>query len=260
MGQNFQTSNTLNMMKDSLFSLSEKKLEYSFELYVIKTNEIKSKHYFGLIVAIDNVKCDQFIIKKEENNIISNMCIKVKASNIKLKMISNNNFLEIKNYEVVDKKKEIAETELNLYKFELPNIVENLYHVPNNKNISIKLKSEEIEYLSSYEYKFSNNYSTNISVYLKKKLYDTIENNKIYLFNGFNYNSISNSLTAINISSVEILDQDSDIEKIIYKNSITAENGEIINIQGTIIEVSLKKCSAIIEESNSKNHQLYPLF
>ena len=93
-----------------------------------------------MIVAIDNVKCDQFILKKEENNMISNMCIKVKASNIKLKMISNNNFLEIKNYEVVDKKKKIAETELNLYKFELPNIVENLYHVPNNKNISIKLK------------------------------------------------------------------------------------------------------------------------
>ena len=198
MGQNFQTANTLNMMKDSLFSLSEKKLEYSFELYVIKTNEIKSKYYFGLIVAI--------------------------------------------------------------YKLELPNIVENIYHVPNNKNISIKLKSEEIEYLSSYEYKFSNNYSTNISVNLKKKLYDTIENNKIYLFNGFNYNPKNNTLTTINISSVEILNKDSDIEKIIYKNSITAENGEIINIQGKIIEVSLKKCFVIIEESNSKNRQLYPLF
>ena len=95
---------------------------------------------------------------------------------------------------------------------------------------------------------------------LKKKLYDTIENNKIYLFNGFNYNHKNNILTPINISSVEILDQDSDIEKIIYKNSITAENGEIINIQGKIIEVSLKKCSVIIEESNSKNRQLYPLF
>ena len=191
MGQNFQTSNTLNMMKDSLFSLSEKKLEYSFELYVIKTNEIKSKYYFGLIVAI--------------------------------------------------------------YKFELPNIVENLYHVPNNKNISIKLKSEEIEYLSSYEYKFSNNYSTNISVNLKKKLFDTIENDKIYLFNGFNYDSINNSLIPINISSIEIIDKDSDIESIILKDINTEKNGEIINIQGKIKEVSLKNCSVIIEESNSKN-------
>ena len=260
MGQNFQTANTLNMMKDSLFSLSEKKLEYSFELYVIKTNEIKSKNYFGLLVAIDNVKCEQFIIKKEENNIISNMYIKVKASDIKLKMINNGNFLEIKNYEVVDKKKEIDDTKLNLYKFELPNIVENLYHVPNNKNISIKLKSEEIEYLSSYEYKFSNNYSTNISVNLKKELLDTIENDKIYLFNGFNYDSINNSLIPINISSIEILDKDSDIESIILKDINTEKNGEIINIQGKIIEVSLKKCFVIIEESNSKNRQLYPLF
>ena len=253
MGQNFQTSNNLNMMKDSLFSLSEKKLEYSFELYVIKTNEIKSKNYFGLLVAIDNVKCEQFIIKKEENNIISNMYIKVKASHIKLKMINNGNFLEIKNYEVVDKKKEIDDTKLNLYKFELPNIVENLYHVPNNKNISIKLKSEEIEYLYSYEYKFSNNYSTNISVNLKKELLDTIENDKIYLFNGFNYDSINNSLIPINISSIEIIDKDSDIESIILKDINTEKNGEIMNIQGKIKEVSLKKCSVIIEESNSKN-------
>lgn len=253
MGQNFQTSNNLNMMKDSLFSLSEKKLEYSFELYVIKTNEIKSKNYFGLLVAIDNVKCEQFIIKKEENNIISNMYIKVKASDIKLKMINNGNFLEIKNYEVVDKKKEIDDTELSLYKFELPNIVENLYHVPNNKNISIKLKSEEIEYLSSYEYKFSNNYSTNISVNLKKELLDTIENDKIYLFNGFNYDSINNSLISINVSSIEILEKDSDIESIILKDINTEKNGEIINIQGKIKEVSLKNCSVIIEESNSKN-------
>ena len=253
MGQNFQTSNNLNMTKDSLFSLSKKKLEYSFELYVIKTNEIKSKNYFGLLVAIDNVKCDQFIIKKEENNIISNMYIKVKASDIKLKMINNGNFLEIKNYEVVDKKKEIDDTKLNLYKFELPNIVENLYHVPNNKNISIKLKSEEIEYLSSYEYKFSNNYSTNISVNLKKELLDTIENDKIYLFNGFNYDSINNSLIPTNIPSIEIIDKDSDIESIILKDINTEKNGEIINIQGKIKEVSLKNCSVIIEESNSKN-------
>ena len=173
-------------------------------------------------------------------------------------MINNNNYLEIKNCEVLEKKLEVDDKKLKSYKFELPDIVENLYYVQNNKNVSMKLKSQEIEYISSYEYKFYNNYTKNISVKLPKKLFDTIENNKIYFFNGFNYNLINNSLTPINISSIEILDKDSDIENIILKEIIFAKDGEIINIQGTIKEVSLQKCYVIIEESKSKkNTQIY---
>ena len=258
MRQNLEKINTVNMIKDSLFSLSDKKLENLFELYVIKTVDIKNKNYLGLIVAIDNIKCEQFIIKRDEININNNICINVKAGNIKLRMINNNNYLEIKNCELLEKKLEVDDTKLKSYKFELPDIVENLYYVQNNKNVSMKLKSQEIEYIYSYEYKFYNNYTKNISVELPKKLFDTIENDKIYFFNGFNYNSINNSLTPINISSIEILDKDSDIENIILKDIITAKDGEIINIQGTIKEVSLRKFSVIIEESNSKNNtQIY---
>ena len=258
MGQKLETINTINMIKDSLFSLSDEKLENLFELYVIKTVDIKNKNYLGLVVAIDNVKCDQFIIKRDEINISNNTYIKVKAGNIKLRMINNNNYLEMKECEVLEKKLEVDDKKLKSYKFELPDIVENLYYVKNNKNVSMKLKSQEIEYISSYEYKFYNNYTKNISVELPKKLFDTIENDKIYFFNGFNYNSINNSLTPINISSIEILNKDSDIENIILKDNLTTKDGEIINIQGTIKEVSLLKCSVIIEESNSKNNtQIY---
>jgi len=258
MGQKLETINTINMIKDSLFSLSDKKLENLFELYVIKTLDIKNKNYLGLVVAIDNVKCEQFIIRREEININNNICIKVKAGNIKLRMINNNNYLEIKNCEVLEKKLEVDDKKLKSYKFELPDNVENLYYVQNNKNISMKLKSQEIEYISSYEYKFYNNYTKNISVELPKKLFDTIENDKIYFFNGFNYNSINNSLTPINISSIEILNKDSDIENIVLKDNITTKDGEIINIQGTVKEVSLLKCYVVIEESNSKNNtQIY---
>ena len=259
MGQNFQTTNDINIIKDSLFSLPEKKSEHSFELYIIKTKDIKNSNYSGLIVSIDNIKCEKFIIKKGKININNKICIKIKAGDIKLKMINNNNFLEIKNCEVIDKKLEIDDSKLKLYKFELPDIVENLYNVQNNKNISIKLKSQEIEYISSYEYKFYNNYTKNISVELPKKLLDTIENDKIYFFNGFNYNSHNNSLKPVNISSIEILDKDSDIENITLKDSFTAKNGEIINIKGTIKDVSLEKCSVIIEESHSKNINLINL-
>ena len=151
MGQNFEKTKNINMIKDSLFSLSEEKLEYLFELYIIKTQELKNNNYLGLIVSIDNVKCEQFIIKKGAINIRNKIYIKVRTGDIKLKMMNNNNFLEIKNCEVIDKKFEIDNSKLKLYKFELPDIVENLYNVQNNKNISIKLKSQEIEYISSYE-------------------------------------------------------------------------------------------------------------
>ena len=69
-----------------------------------------------------------------------------------------------------------------------------------------------------------------------------------------NINSvIINLLKPINISSIEILDKDSDIENIILKDISSAKNGEIINIKGTIKDVSLEKCSVLIEESHSKN-------
>ena len=60
MGQKFETNNNnVNIIKDSLFSLSEKKLEYFFEVNIIETRDITSNNYLGLIVSIDNVKCDQ---------------------------------------------------------------------------------------------------------------------------------------------------------------------------------------------------------
>ena len=111
MGQKFETNNNnVNIIKDSLFSLSEKKLEYFFEFNIIETRDITSNNYLGLIVSIDNVKCDQFIIKKGKINIKNKICIKVKAIDIKLKMINSNNFLEIKNYEIIDKQLEIDDS------------------------------------------------------------------------------------------------------------------------------------------------------
>ena len=91
---------------------------------------------------------------------------------------------------------------------------------------------------------------------LPKNLLDTIENDKIYFFNGFNYDSNNNILKPINVSSIEILDKDSDLESITFKDIFTAKNGEIINIKGKIKEVSLEKCSVRIEESHSKNINL----
>ena len=79
MGQNFEKTRNINIIKDSLFSFSDEKLEYLFELYIIKTKDIKSNNYLGLIVSVDNVKCVQFIIKKGIIDINNKIYMEIKV-------------------------------------------------------------------------------------------------------------------------------------------------------------------------------------
>ena len=240
----------INIIQETLLSKSNDKINEHFEFYIINTIDIRNKTYIRLSIAIDGNKCDQFVIKK---NIFSNFIkyIKVNLKDIKLKMIYNKNYLEIKDYQIITKF-EINIDALKTYTFDLPRLVDNINLIENNKNISIKLKVEETDNISSYSYKFYNNYSENINVDIPNEFLNFIENDKIYLFNGFNYSSINNSIKPINISSIEIVDINSDIENINFKDIEKVENNEIVNIKGKIIDVSLKNCYIIIEEINTK--------
>ena len=226
MGQNLDN---INIIKDTLFSQSKESINSSFDFHIIDTIDIKSKKYIGLIIALDNYKFNQFIVNK--NDIITNIKdIKVKLSDIKLKMINNKNYLEIKGYSVVNKKLEFNKNDLKLYIFDLPEIVENLNTIELKSIFSIKLKAQETDLISSYEYKFSDNYSNNILINLPNELLNFIESDKVYLFNGFSYSSNNKTLMPINSSSIEILDENSEIEKIIFRNIQTIIDGETINI------------------------------
>ena len=145
--------------------------------------------------------------------------------------------------------------ELKAYAFDLPRLVDNINLIENNKNISIKLKVEETDNISSYSYKFYNNYSENINVDIPNEFLNFIENDKIYLFNGFNYSSINNSIKPINISSIEIVDINSDIENINFEEINTKINIEIklnINLFKKINQNNI--CTFLnFQKSNNKN-------
>ena len=247
MGQNYE--NIKNIQK-KLFSESKENLNESFVLNIINTIDIKSKNYLGLSITIGYIKCNQFIILKKEFNENIIKTIKVRLKDIKLKMIYNKNYLEIKNYSIIYSDSIINPDQLEEYIFELPEITDNIDKIKKKKNISIKLKAKEFESISSYSYQFSDIFSKIIN--LQDELLNNFENDKIYLFNGFNY--YKDSLKPINISSIEIIDKDSEIENyIISENIQNIQTDKIVNIQGNIKNILLNKCSLIIEELNTKN-------
>ena len=251
MGQNLSLFDEINNI---LFSDSKENINNSYDLFILGEIEINSI-YLRLDAALDNLRCKQFVIKK--NNYISFTHIKIKLKDIKLKMIENKNYLEIKEYIIINNEEIIDIGKLNFVEFQLPEINNNLNNTENEKIISKIIKVKETDLMTSYSYEFSDIYSDNISIELTDELKNKLENNKIYLFNGFKY--CGNHLKLINISSIDILDIDYNIMKISFpKNFEELKNGEIINIQGKIKDISLSKLSVLIEEINfKKNFEIY---
>ena len=206
-------------------------------------------NYFRLDVLVDNFRCKQFIIKKKDNKMFSQ--IKVKLKDIKLKMIYNKNYLEIKDYIIIDGNKIVDIGKLKLFTFNLPEIQDNLLNIGKTNFISKKIKVKEIDLIISYAYTFSDDYFSNISIKLTDELKNKLENNKIYLFNGFEF--CKNSLKQINISSIEIIDADSVIDNISFpKNIDDIKNGDVVNFKGKIKDIYLSKCSVLIEDEYLK--------
>ena len=206
MQENFEN---INIIEEILFSNKPENINKSYEFHILDIIDIKSERYLGLIIALDNIRNNQFIINRNDFNKDTTIVISVKLIDIKLKMIHNKNYLEIKKFIILDKNPEINENKLQSYSFDLPEMVENFCQGENKRNISLKLKSEEYDLITSYEYKFSNNYINDIKINLPSEYLNFIENDKIYLFNGFEYSPFNNILKSINISSIEFVDKDS---------------------------------------------------
>ena len=246
MGQNLENLEDINNI---LFSDSKEQINNSYDFFIL--GEIEMCNYFRLDVAVGNFRCKQFIIKKKDNKSFTQM--KVKLKDIKLKMINNQNYLEIKDYTIIDGNNTIDIGQLKLFKFKLPEIQDNLFNIGKTKFISKKIKVKEIDLITSYTYNFSDNYLSNISIKLSEELKKNLENNKIYLFNGFEL--CENSLKEINVSSIEVIDADSIIDNISFpKNIDNIKNGDIVNFKGKIKDIYLSKCSVLIEDENLKTN------
>ena len=206
-------------------------------------------NFMNLSLYFKNDRCDQFIIKLNNLNTLSEN-IKIKLKDIKLKMINDINYPELKKYSNLYKNIEVPK-ETNIYKFKLPEKINNLnIHNIQRKIISLKLKIKETDLVNSFAYEFYTLFNNKIKIdSFDEFSEDEFENDKFYLFNGFYYDN--NILYKTNYSSIEIVDENSEIEKNIFPENINDINiGEIINIKGSIKDFLIGEMILLIEESN----------
>ena len=236
-----------------LLSSSKEGLNKHIEIIIYNYKHIIGTNFYKLEIIFGNKKCNQFIIKKEDFIENNNIQIRIKLKNIRLKMINSINYLEIKNYDIINKKI-ILYKNINLFEFNLPKIIQN--YKPNDSvgNLAIKLKSKEKDLISSFTYNFYDILNNEIKIEsLDDEFLVEIEYDKIYLFNGFNYNSKKNSLNKINISSIQIIDKKTFVENIEFIDNIeNIENNKIINFKGNIKDLMIETFEVIIEETHTK--------
>lgn len=166
-------------------------------------------------------------------------------------MIRNNNFIEIKNYTILNKDVFIQKDHIN-YHFQLPEKINDInINSFASKIIAIKLKVKETDLITSFEYEFLDLFNNKIKVDSDYKFSDDFfENDRIYLFNGFYYNN--KTLYATNFSSIEMIDQNSISDNNYFPKDIDRiKIGKIVNLEGLIIDLNIVEFSVFIEELNS---------
>ena len=108
----------IKVFEEILSSRSKSQINNSIEAVILKYDKLENLQFYKLSLYLANIECNQFIIKAENFNInIKNITIKLK--DLKLKMIRNNNFIEIKNYTLLNKDVFIQKDHIN-YHFQLP--------------------------------------------------------------------------------------------------------------------------------------------
>ena len=145
--------NDIKTIEELLSSREVNQLNETIEAKVLKSEKMENHNFMNLSLYFKNVRCDQFIIKPNNLNILSEN-IEIKLKDIKLKMIKDINYLEIKKYSTLNKNIEVPK-EINIYKFKLPEKINNL-NINNiqRKLISLKLKVKETDLATSFDYEF----------------------------------------------------------------------------------------------------------
>ena len=218
--------NDIKNVEEILSSRSISQINESIEARVIKSKFIDKSNFINLSLYFNNIICDQFIINANNYKIPAEN-IEIKLKDIKLKMIKNNNYLEIRKFSELNKYLQVPIAP-NIYKFTLPEIINDLKENNNLKKIiSIKLKLKEIDLINTFKYEFFTIFNKNIIIDSLEKYPDNIfENDKLYFFNGFYCEN--NVLYKTNFSSIEIIDENSLIEDNYFPENINNINiGEI---------------------------------
>ena len=193
----------IKVFEEILSSRFKSQINNSIEAFILKYDELENCQFYRLSLYLANIESNQFIIKADDfNTNIKN--IEIKLKDLKLKMIRNNNFIEIKNYIILNKDILVQKDPI-AYHFQLP---EKINYININsfagKNITIKLKVKESDLISSFGYEFLDLFNNKISIdSIDKFSDDFFESNKIYIFNGFYYDN--KTLYATNFASIEMV-------------------------------------------------------
>ena len=236
-----------------LFSCSKGQINDSVEASILKSKKLDNCEFLNLSLYLANIECDQFIVnantfKPNNNN------IEIKLRDLKLKMIGNVNYLEIKKFSDSNENL-IVPNERKTYRFNLPK--NDLYmNMDSNNVISIKLKAKEIDMITSFKYEFFDLFNNKIKFdSVENFSNDLFENDKIYFFNGFYFDKNKKALYETIFSSIEVVDENSIIENDYYPNDLNnIKIGEITNLKGFIKDLNILEFSVSIEEliSNEK--------
>ena len=230
-----------------LFSCLKGQINDSVEASILKSKKLDNCEFLNLSLYLANIECDQFIVnantfKPNNNN------IEIKLRDLKLKMIGNVNYLEIKKFSDSNEKL-VVPSERKIYRFNLPK--NDLYmNMDSNNVISIKLKAKEIDMITSFKYEFFDLFNNKIKFdSVENFSNDLFENDKIYFFNGFYFDKNKKALYETIFSSIEVVDENSIIENDYYPNDLNnIKIGEITNLKGFIKDLNILEFSVSIEE------------
>ena len=239
--------NDIKEIEKILSSCSKGQLDDSVEASILKSKKLDNCEFLNLSLYLANKECDQFIINVNSFKPI-NRNIKIKLRDLKLKMIDNINYLEIKKFSDSNGNL-IVPKDRKAYSFNLPKNDLNIKNDSSNV-VSIKLKAKEIDMITSFKYEFFDLYNNKIKFdSVTNFSNDLFENDKIYFFNGFYFDKNKNTIHETNFSSIEVVDENTMIENNYYPNDLNdIKIGEITNLKGFIKDLNMLEFSVSIEE------------
>ena len=240
----------INKMKDILYLNDKNNINQLINAKILYFFDIRNSNYIQLALNIFNKKCNNFIINKQSFDNKSTE-IEFLLNSIKLKMIKNTNYLEIKEFKLNDFLSKNYENK-GFYDFQIPKMKYELNSINSKEFIAIKLKVKEEDLITHLEYTAYDINNNQILINNLNEFSQQLENGKCYLFNGFYY--ANNSLKQTNVSSIEIIERYSIIEDIKFPSNIDSnQKDEIINLKGNIKDLIIEKYIVIMEEFNTKN-------
>ena len=240
---------------DQEFLNAEEQLscEKDIEFIILAIKEASIYNYSKLTLLLNNEINDHFIIKPVYN-IEEATKIKIKLSDIIFRTFKGKSYYEIKNVHIIKSdNKNMINTTYNTFNFSIHNYINSLSELKQIKynslvSIPVKIKEKETSTATStIVFKDVNKKGLIVKLFKEKS---KIEGQKIYILEGFLYNSEENKLIQLSNSNV------SEVDELLNKNINITESyiPNLFNFKGKIKEFDFMKKTIYVENVENKTH------